>query len=157
MTIDEALRSILAAHFPAAPATVDEIARFEAANGWRLDDEMRAFYFSCNGANLFRRTNSPYRILPLCEIQRARVAVFGVDDDRYGSSTMYTVCDNGDSDYVAVNVSSDEPYLLYDIFHEVGPFLNDCVVVATSFSEFLTRALGSDGRLYWLNAKTGHH
>src|SRR5688572_21042162 len=81
-------------HFPYAPATPAEIEAFERRVGWSLDADLRAFYLHCNGVELFeRRPDTPFRILPLAEIKRARVAIYGEDDDKWGPASMYAICD----------------------------------------------------------------
>jgi hypothetical protein len=140
-------------HFPHPPATPGELEEFERRVGWRLDPDLRAFYLHCNGAELFKRLpNTPYRLLSLTEIIRARVAIYGEDDDKWGPASMYTLCDVQDGDYVLVDVSRQENgcYPLTDGYHEAWPDPYYCEQLASSFSEFLEKALGSKGRLFYL-------
>ena len=150
------LDEISRVHHPYPPVSPDEISAFEAAMGWRLDDELRAFYLHCNGACLFGQAPDwSYRILPLSEIRRARIAVFGQrgDTDERGPASWYVVCDNGDGDYVAIDTSALQGgrYPLFDVWHEAFPRQEDCRQVASSFAEFLARALRSEGFRYWLS------
>ena len=143
-------------HFPYPPATPDEIAEFEQRVGWRLDPDLRAFYLNCNGAELIERLpDSPYRILPLSKIGRARVAIYGEDDDKWGPASMHTLCDVQDGDYVLVDVSRQENghYPLMDGYHEAWPNPEYCGPVANSFSEFLEAAIRSRRPVYWLGKK----
>jgi hypothetical protein len=143
-------------HFPYPPATPEEIAEFEQRAGWRLDPELRAFYLHCNGAELIERLpDTPYRILPLSKIVRARVAIFGEDDDKWGPASMYTLCDVQDGDYVLVDVSRQENgrYPLMDGYHEAWPNPEYCGSVASSFAEFLEAAMHSQRPVYWLGKK----
>jgi hypothetical protein len=77
---------------PHPPATPEEIEEFERRVGWMLDPDLRAFYLHCNGAALLRWPDSPYEILPLSKIVRARVAICGEDDDKWGPASMYAFC-----------------------------------------------------------------
>jgi hypothetical protein len=118
-----------------------------------LDPELREFYLHCNGAELFeRRPDMPYRILPLAEIRRARVAIFGEDDDKWGPASMYAICDVQDGDYILVDVSRQEEgrYPIIDGYHEAFPDPEYCPQISASFSEFLRRALRSQGRHFYL-------
>ncbi|HLL54395.1 MAG TPA: SMI1/KNR4 family protein [Myxococcaceae bacterium] len=139
-------------HFPEQPATADEISAFEARSGWSLDPDLRAFYQAFNGARLFRDTCSPYRLLPLSEVVRARVAILGPrrDRDEFGPSYWHAICDMQDGNYVALDVGSPQAgaYPLRDCFRESFP--DHCRIVAGSFGEFLERALRSEGFSYWL-------
>ncbi|HZH78251.1 MAG TPA: SMI1/KNR4 family protein [Archangium sp.] len=143
-------------HFPYPPARLEEIAEFEQRVGWRLDPDLRAFYMHCNGAELIERLpDTPYRILPLSKIVRARVAIYGEDDDKWGPASMYTLCDVQDGDYVLVDVGRQENgrYLLMDGYHEAWPSQEYCGPVASSFSEFLEAAMRSRRPVYWLGKK----
>ncbi|XXF78060.1 SMI1/KNR4 family protein [Myxococcaceae bacterium GXIMD 01537] len=140
-------------HFPYPPASPAQIEAFEQRVGWKLDPDLRAFYLHCDGAELFERLpECPYRILPLARIVRARVAIFGKDEDRLGPATQYALCDVGDGDYVLVDVSrgGTERYPLLDGWHETWPDPENARRIADSFSEFLEKALGSKGLQFYL-------
>jgi cell wall assembly regulator SMI1 len=140
-------------HFPHPPATPEEIEEFERRVGWKLDPDLRAFYLHCNGAELLKRLpNTPYRVLPLSKIVRARVAIYGEDDDQWGPASMYALCDVQDGNYVLVDVARQESgrYPLVDGYHEAWPDPKYCGPVASSFSEFLGQVLRTRRNLYWL-------
>ncbi|HZI15025.1 MAG TPA: SMI1/KNR4 family protein [Myxococcus sp.] len=151
--IRHVLEELSRAHFPGPPATPAQVAEFEARVGWKLDADLREFYLHCDGATLFvsRDEDPSYRILPLAEVRRARVAMRGEDDDSMGPSSWYTLVYCQDSDYVLVDVArqQEECYPLLDAFHETYPL--HVRRIAASFSEFLERALRGGDRLYWLN------
>ena len=141
-------------HFPYPPATPEEIDAFEQRVGWKLDPDLRAFYLHCNGARLFEPPPfSPFRILPLFEIERGRAAIFGEDDDQWGPASIYAICDVQDGDYVMVDVSRqvDGRYPLMDGWKEAWRNKEYTWPLASSFSEFLARALRSSGRQFWLD------
>ena len=151
MRMESLLAEISRSHFPNAPATPAQVAAFEARVGWHFDPDLRAFYLHCDGATLFRpRPDADYRILSLAEIQRARVELRGLDDDSKGSASWYTLLYLQDSDYVLVDVSrqQDGRYPLLDAFHETYPL--EVRQIATSFGEFLERALSSGNQFFWL-------
>jgi len=149
------LEEISREHFPYLPATPEEIEAFERRVGWTLDPDLRAFYLHCNGAELIERLpDSPYQILPLSEIVRARVVIFGKknDDDAHGPGSMWAICDVQDGNYVLVDVARQENgrYPLTDGYHEAWPNPKYCGPVANSFSEFLEQVLRTRRGLYWL-------
>ncbi|WP_426734734.1 SMI1/KNR4 family protein [Myxococcus faecalis] len=151
MTLDELLAEISRAHHPHPPATRAAIADFEARVGWKLDDELRAFYLHSNGAELFEPLpEARYSILSLAEIRRARIAIRGRDEESAGPPDWWTLVDVQDGDYALVDVSSaPSPYPLLDGWHEGYP--QRCRRIASSFREFLERALTGGDRIYWLN------
>lgn len=106
-----------------------------------------------NGAELIERLpDTPYRILPLSKIVRARVAIYGEDDDKWGPASVYALCDVHDGNYVLVDVSRQENgrYPLFDGDHEEWPDPAYCKQVASSFSEFLEQVLRTRRSLYWI-------
>jgi hypothetical protein len=126
---------------------------FEQRVGWLLDPDLRAFYLHCNGAELIEQPpDCPYRILPLSEIVRARVAIRGRDEDSRGPASLYAICDVQDGNYVLIDVSRRENgrYPIIDGDHETWPNPEYCRRFAGSFSEFLEGALRSHGPSYWL-------
>lgn len=152
MRLDDLLLEVSQKHFPRPPATLEQIVAFEQRMGWWLDPDFRAFYLHCDGAELFDRPDSPYRFLPLAEIARGRVAIFGEDSDKWGPTSWYAVCDVQDGNYVMIDVSQqpDGRYVLLDGFHEAFPDPEYCKPIASGLSEFLEGALRSGGRHYWL-------
>ena len=152
MNLDRQLSEIRQSHFPNPPAAISDLQQFENRYGCDLPWEMTAFYRECDGAELFRRPNSPYRLMRVGELCRARQAIFGEDTDDLGPSTWYAFCDVADGNYVAI-VLDDAMYdrfTIRDCFHEAFPDPDYCPVIAHSFGEFLARALNSGGELYWL-------
>ena len=140
-------------HFPYPPATLEEIEAFEQRMGWRLDPDLRAFYLHCTGAELIERLpDTPYRILRLSKIVRARVAIYGDDTDKWGPASVYALCDVQDGNYVMVDVARQENgrYALFDGDHETWPNPAYCKQIASSFSEFLEQVLRTRRGLYWL-------
>jgi hypothetical protein len=147
------LEEVSSEHFPYPPATPEEIEEFERRVGWRLDPDLRAFYLHCNGAELLERLpDTPYRVLPLSKIVRARVAIYGEDDDKWSPSSVYALCDVQDGNYVLVDVSRQEKgrYPIFDGDHEAWPDPAYCRQVASSFSEFLEQVLRTRRSLYWI-------
>jgi len=146
------LEELSRSHFPRKPASESLISKFEAKRGWRLDGDLRTFYLHCNGASLFRERFAPYRLLPLDELVRTRIAIYGRDEDAWGPSSWFVVCDMGDSNYVSIDAQTLEAdrYPLFDCFHETFRNPGECSRVADSFAGFLKRALDSQGNTYWL-------
>jgi hypothetical protein len=152
MSIQDLLEQVSRHHFPNPPATPAQLDEFEQQVGWRLDPELRAFYLHCNGAELFERPNSPYRFLPLSGVIRARVAIRGKDEDSRGPASWYVLCDVGDGNYIVVDggAQQDGRYPLLDGYREMFPDPEFCGRIASSFSEFLEKALSSGGGHFWL-------
>jgi hypothetical protein len=153
----ELLAEVSRLHFPYAPASPEEIEAFEQRLGWSLDPDLRAFYLHCNGAELFKRLpDSPFHLLPLSEVVRARVAILNEDDDAYGPASWYAFCYVQDGDYVLLDMahsSGQGRYPILDGWHEGFPNPTYCKRIASSFAEFLARALSSNGEPFWLDSQ----
>jgi hypothetical protein len=80
------------------------------------------------------------------------VAFFGKDEERLGPASLYAICDVQDGNYILADVSHQENgcYPLIDGDHEAFPDPACCGQVASSFSEFLHKALRSQGQQFWL-------
>ncbi|WP_324291388.1 SMI1/KNR4 family protein [Corallococcus sp. bb12-1] len=138
-------------HFPRPPATPRQIAAVEARLGWELDPDLRDFYLHSDGGTLFKPLpNANYCFLSLDEIERARLAIRGSDEDQDGAPSQYTLVDLQDTNFVILDVAqrTDERYALLDAFHETYPEVER---IASSFGEFLEKALRSGDRYFWLN------
>ena len=142
-------------HFPNAPATSAQLAAFEARMGWKLDEDLRAFYLHADGGTLFRPLpNAKYCFLSLDEIERARIAIRGRDHDSAGPASHFTLVDMQDTNFVILDVArrENDRYPLLDAFHETYP--EEAPRIALSFEEFLAKALRSGNRSFWLSDST---
>ncbi|RKG82780.1 SMI1/KNR4 family protein [Corallococcus sp. CA049B] len=154
MSMHPLLAEVSRLHFPNAPAAPAQLAAFEARVGWELDEDLRAFYLHCDGCTLFApRADALYRVLPLAEIRRARLAIRARDEDRDGAPSIFTLVDMQDSDYVVLDSTQREAgrYPLFDAFHETFP--EEMERIASRFAEFLERALRSGNRAFWLSGE----
>lgn len=151
MSMTPLLAELSRLHYPGPPATPAQIAAFEARVGWKLDEDLRAFYLHCNGATLFAPLpDVNYHVLPLERILRARVAILGRDEDSAGPASQYCVVDMQDGDYVFVDVAqrAGASLPLFDAWHETYPATKR---IASSFEEFLEKALSSGNESFWLD------
>ncbi|RKH41610.1 SMI1/KNR4 family protein [Corallococcus sicarius] len=154
MAVDRLLTEIARVHFPRPPATPAQLTAFEARVGWDMDPSLRAFYLHCDGCTLFEALpDAKYRILPLAEIRRARVAIRASDEDEDGAPSIFTLVDMQDTNFVVLDVAqrANGLYPLFDAFHETFPEMER---IASSFEEFLEKALRSGNRSYWLSGNS---
>jgi hypothetical protein len=79
------------------------------------------------------------------------VALFGgtADVDAYGPASWFVLCSVQDGDYAALDVSHTSQGLhpLFDGSRDSRPGAPGCARIAWSFSDFLERALDSEGRV----------
>lgn len=145
MLIDD-IGEVLRLHHPNPPATEAELAEFERAHGFRLDPELRAFYAAMNGGQLFRKVDPPYRFLPLAQIVTGKEAMLPPTTKQICPDNVFAFCESEDACYVAFEVMPGELFPIH-ILYESWP--QEIRVIATSFAEFLHRAL-TEGGEYWI-------
>jgi hypothetical protein len=152
MLTEQDLSTLRQRHYPGPPASNEEVAAFESRWGFKLDPDLATFYRACNGAKLFAPANTPFEIFPLDQIVRARVAIYGRDDDSRGPPCIFAICDVEDGNYIGIDTSrlNDGCYPVVDLFHETFPQVTK--PIADSFGQFLRLALGSDGCHFWIGA-----
>ncbi|NRD64213.1 SMI1/KNR4 family protein [Corallococcus exiguus] len=152
MSMKSLLAEVSQLHYPRPPATLLQVAAFEARMGWKLDEDLRSFYLHCNGATLFAPLpDVNYHLLPLGRIERASVAIRGSEEDVDGSPSHFTLVDMQDTNFVILDVATpvNGCYPLLDAFHETYP--DEAPRIAASFEEFLEKALRSGNRSFWLS------
>ncbi len=150
MNLETCLSAIARDHFPSPPLAKDAFYAAISALPFPLPADLRAFYGFCNGARLFSLNDPHYRIVPLEMMRRTRLDIYGVDQDDYGSNTIYTICDVQDGNFIGIELSeSGDHCRILDCFHE--DFLEgERREIASSFTDFLRKALNSSNKLFWL-------
>lgn len=154
MNIQELVDQIFEEHVPYPPAENFQIEQFESQIGLKLPDDLKQFYIRCNGAKLFQHTQAtPYTLLPIQQVKRTRIAIFGEDIDEFAPASWYAICDVMDGNYIGIDLDSQDSqtYSVIDCFHETHGTPGGNAIIAQSFTEFLNDALASGSRPYWLN------
>jgi hypothetical protein len=92
------------------------------------------------------------------------VEIYGTDTLEYGPDSHYAFCAYGDGDCFAidlaptkrlVDVQDKSRWCIIDCFHETYPDVDFSEHIAPTFSEFLRRALESEGNtLFWIHDDT---
>ena len=146
-------------HFPLPPSSGDAISQLEQRIGCALPDDLREFYVTMGGAQLFRANDAPYEILEPELVRYVKLDVFGEDaEDLSVPRTWFSLCYVQDGNYVAIDLPpkpSGEVWMI-DCFHEALGLEDHSTIIALSFSEFLQRALASAGKHYWLGEHPSH-
>ncbi|MCP3102734.1 SMI1/KNR4 family protein [Myxococcus sp. K15C18031901] len=86
------------------------------------------------------------------EIRRGRVLILADDTDKAGPRDWYAICEVRESNYILLDVSHQENgrHPIRDGYREMFPAPDHCPRIAASFAEFLSGALRSKGRWFWL-------
>jgi cell wall assembly regulator SMI1 len=130
-----------------------EIDRFDERNGYRLPSDLKSFYRKYKSVKLFDGKYGPtYRFVPIIEIHRTRIDIYGEDSDEWGPRAWLTICDVADGNYIAIDLMSknNDQFNFIDCFHETFAQPGECQIVAKSFTELLDQALHGGKELFFL-------
>jgi hypothetical protein len=119
--------------------------------GESLPDDLQQFYSLCGGMDLFR--NEPYSlmIVPPSNFVLANPVIVGelAQDDI--SSSWYLLGDDHHGDYLTIDLNLERLGRCYDSFFDCHAIVGSCPIIATSFTDFLSRFYENRGQYwYWL-------
>ncbi len=139
-------------HHPEPPPTEEQLEAWQRQRGWCLDEDLLFLYQQHDGALLFPRAEQHYRFLPLEQMVRARVLLFGEDSDAHGDSSWYALCEAVPGEhYAAIDVSRrlDGHYPILECSRRRPPGSPQCRRLAWSLADFIDRALHGRRHPYW--------
>ena len=124
----------------------DQLDAFEMRAGFALPADLRSFYLRVHRAEIA----GGYRFLPVENFQRTGRALSGPEWADSEPAPWFTFCDVEDGNFVAIDLerSVEGHNRILDCDHEDTSSRR---VIASSFSEFLERALEANGKLYYLD------
>lgn len=151
--IEQLIAEALTHHQAKPPLSESERERALSQIPFTVPEDVRAYFSKCNGAVLFDPHDSHYRLVGVEGFHRTRFDIFGHDEDEFGPSELFTICDVQDGNFVALDLSKGTAAKcpVVDCFHETfGEPAYQPNTIADSFTEFLRQALKSGNKLYWL-------
>jgi hypothetical protein len=152
MTLNECIRKIRKNHFFREATGFDDVNEWEKRYMRTLPADLRKFYGQFYEVRLFLLSDSPYHILPITNVRPTNKVMYGTDDPELGSRYVFALIFVWDGNYVAMDLRKDTGKPQYvDAFCETfhGDWKNPRIIT-TSFTEFLSDALQSKGKHYWL-------
>jgi antitoxin YokJ len=117
----------------------------------KLPEDLLIFYHAAGGAVLFESAPFPHYIVRPEALVLANPVIVGqlCPDDI--SSSWYTLAHDGNGDFLTIDLASERIGRCHDSFHETHGLIGQTPVIATSFSDLLSRLLANrGGRPYWL-------
>lgn len=118
-----------------------------------LPEDLKMFYTWCGGMSLFDDREYPIVIVPPTQFAPANPIIVGelVEDDI--SSTWYIIGDDTNGDYITIDLSKERLGKCYDSFHECHGVAGSCPIIATSFTDLVSRLYENGGQYwYWLRS-----
>jgi len=155
MTLNECMRKIETDHFSQEAKGVDDVKEWEKRYMRTLPADLKEFYRRFYEVRLFSSSDSPYYILPITKVAPTNEVMYRTEDPKLVSRYVFALIFVWDGNYVAMDLRKKTGKPLYvDAFCETfhGAWKNPRIIT-TSFTEFLSNALRSKGKHYWLGKK----
>ena len=115
-----------------------------------LPEDLQKFYELCNGVDLFCDAEYSYRILGIEEWKPINLLILDELCPEDISSKWISIAEDGNGDYLSLDLSSSKLGWCYDSFHETHGLVGDTPVIAKSFTELLYRLYENRGDyIYW--------
>lgn len=120
-------------------------------NNFKLPKDLELFYKYCGGITLFKNKNCEIEILSPDKFKLANPIIVGELLESDISSTWFTICQNGNGDYITIDLDENRLGRCYDSFWECHGVVGECQIVANNFTELIANLFRSNGENYfWL-------
>jgi hypothetical protein len=122
-----------------------------------LPEDVREFYMSCGGVDLFPDAPFSVTIVPPDKVVLANPVIIGNwEEDKLRANSAddiswswYIIAESSNSQYITIDLSPERLGYCYDSFWELHP--GDSAIIATSFTDLLMHLLANRGQhWYWL-------
>jgi hypothetical protein len=124
-------------------------------SGEAVPADVLTFYKSCGGATFFAGTTSEVRILGPEQVVPANPVIVGdPGDDEPVSRSSYLIAQNGNGDFITVDMSFERGGRIYDSFYELHGVVGSWPVIAASFTTFIFDVWQTQGEsLFWTSER----
>ncbi|WP_235941351.1 SMI1/KNR4 family protein [Paenibacillus puerhi] len=113
--------------------------------------DVHEFYKICGGIELFTSSDYSISIVSPKKFVLANPVIVGERCEGDISSNWYIVADDGNGDYLTIDLAKERLGKCYDSFWDKHGVAGDCPIIATSFTDLLLRFMETKGkRWYWL-------
>lgn len=117
----------------------------------KLPDDVIEFYENCGGVTLFGSQSYVANIVPPEEFKLANPIIVGELCEEDITSEWYTIVNDGNGDYLTIDLSSERLGRCYDSFWDRHGLVGECPIIARTFTELLENLILNKGRQwYWL-------
>lgn len=120
-----------------------------------IPEDLHKFYELCGGLELYQQSAFPLSVVPPERVMLANpVIILGVTEEQLMESiddiswSWYIIAEGHSGQYITIDFSPERLGRCYNSFWELHP--GNSVMVAYSFTDFLTRLAQADGEeWYW--------
>lgn len=114
-----------------------------------LPEDLQEFVSLTDGVELFLDKLFPLYIHGAAHIVRANPIIVGDDCSYDRSYHWYVIANDGNGDYMSIDLARERAGRCYDSFHECHGISGSCAIIASSFTDLLVRAVRNGGRRWW--------
>jgi len=104
-----------------------------------LPEDVHTFYELCGGVSLFEESLWPVVIVPPQEIVAANPVLIGEPALYDISSNWYIIAHDANGEFLTIDCSREHLGRCYDSFFDRHGIPGSCAIIATSFTDLLTR------------------
>lgn len=119
--------------------------------GHVLPHDLRGFYQMCGGLSLFEKADYSIVIVPPEGLVLANPVIVGEVYEDDISASWYLIAHDKGGEYLTIDLDSKRLGRCYDSFSDRHAIVGSSPVIATSFTDLLTRLYENKGQhWYWL-------
>jgi len=119
--------------------------------GHIVPSDLAEFYDLCGGIHLFRSAPFSAAIVEPSRCVLANPIIVGERADEDLSSSWYIIVDDGNGDFLTIDLAPARLGRCYDSFFDRHGVPGSCPVIARSFTELLQKLIENGGQhWYWL-------
>lgn len=116
-----------------------------------LPKDLLEFYENCGGMTLYSSQDYVTHIVPPEKFQQANPIIVGELCEEDISSNWYTIVDDGNGDYLTIDLDIKRSGRCYDSFWDRHGVVGECQIIALSFTDLLDKLISNKGKYwYWL-------
>jgi len=118
--------------------------------GYRLPEDLRAFYGLCGGVDI--NVDQPYElhIVPASRLLKANPVIAGCEGEGDISYDWFILAENS-GQYVTIDLGKERTGRCYDSFWDCHAVAGSSMIIALSYTDFLSRVAEHTGEgWYWI-------
>ena len=120
--------------------------------GYELPKDLKYYLENYSSMTLFQNTDYSIKIVGFSEFKRANPIIVGEDVEDDISHNWYIISDDGNSQYITIDLAKERLGRCYDSFWDIHGVAGSQAIIAKSFTELLEHLYFAKGNfLYWMD------
>jgi hypothetical protein len=118
-----------------------------------LPEDLKNFYDNCGGVSFFPNSDYSMEIVKSNEVVLANPIIVGQLQEEDISASWYIIGNNGNNDYLTIDLDKDRNGLCYDSYFDRHAVKGSCSIISQSFTDLIENLLNNRGEYwFWLKA-----